>query len=569
MSPSFRLPMRRTSAPSTVEAESSSHEESESRNSGVTVPEPGAAGADAAVESPTSRALDPGEHAGAPGRLAPDDTLEWAPRTESSAAPPEPTTPAAPPEPQPEPEPELEPDGRQVTVGDGIALLAAYNHAVLSWVAEDGYPMNVDVEIDVKTAEGTVRFGEPPGFHLEPGTAVAITGSHVHPLPAGGFDERSHVTVYGPASARPRGRFAVSPNRVWVWGAHDLPLAASYARRLGQARRYYEADSIARGAYSRPRLSARVAVFRAVHAPFLRATFVPIFLGIAIAIRAGVVDLLTALMALALVGAVHLGLNIASGLFDLLHSPGLGERGSALSGAARGTGFGRAIDEIKGLPPEATASFALAAVLALLLLPLRGSPELLLFAVGGTLLALAFRFPPFKLADRGLGEPAAAIGFGPALLVGTYALQSRGTITAEAIVLSVPVGLFAGLIVLIDEIPNRAGDARAGRKTLPVRWSKSVTIRCFEVAAAAAFATLAIGVVAGWLPIPALLALLAVPMVMRVRGDLTRLYGRPYELAAVLAANVRLQTNVGLLLAAGYAFTIADQILLQRAPFLR
>jgi 1,4-dihydroxy-2-naphthoate polyprenyltransferase len=543
MSPRFRLPARRSGIAATEEPESGSDAEIEPLD-----------GSDATwAAASSSHAVASSESAGTREPEPPDAQVY---DLEPSTAP------------EPEPGPELEPDGRMATVADGIALLAAYKHAVLSWVAEDGYPMNVDVEIDVKTAEGTVRFAEPPGFRIPPGVEVAIAGSHVHPLPEGGFDERSHVTVSGPASARPRGRFAVSPNYVWVWGAHDLPLAASYARRLGQARRYYEADSVARGLYSRPRLSGRVAIFRAAHAPFLRATLVPILLGVAVAIRAGVVDLLTALIALSIAGALHLGLNIANGLFDLLHGPGEDGRDSARGGSGREGGIGRALGGIKALPPETMASFGLAAVLALLLPLLRGSRELILVAIAGIVLVVAYRTAPLKLADRGLGELAVAIGFGPVLLIGTYVLQSRGAITAEAIVLSVPIGLFAGLIVLVDEIPKRAADSRAGKKTLPVRWSKAVTIRCFEIAAGGAFAAVAIGVLAGSLPIPVLLAFAAIPRARRVRADLVRLYGRPYDLAGVVAANVQLQMNVGLFLGGGYLIAIADQMLLQRAPFL-
>src|ERR1035437_1742770 len=79
----------------------------------------------------------------------------------------------------------------------GLVRLSRYRRAILSWVAEDAYPVNVDIEIEVKPGEGVVGFSEPPGFKVAPGSVVGITGSHVHPLPGGGFDERRHVTVWG------------------------------------------------------------------------------------------------------------------------------------------------------------------------------------------------------------------------------------------------------------------------------------------------------------------------------------------------------------------------------------
>ena len=457
-----------------------------------------------------------------------------------------------------------------VTVAEGVACLAAYPRAVLSWVGEDGYPMNVDVEIEVRAAESIVRFAEPPGFRIAPGTTVAITASHVRPLAAGGFDERRHVTVWGQVSPRPRGRYAVTPSRVWAWGEDDLPLAASYGRRLGQARRYFESLSVGRSVTIRPRLSARLALFRASHAPFLRATFVPLLLGLAVAIRAGVVDLVTALIMLALAGAVHLGLNVAGGLFDLLHVSGDGDarQSSARSTTVAGA-VGDALAQVARIPPLALGCYLAAGLLGLALLGLRGSPEATAVAVLGVALTIAYGTPPFKLGDRGLGEVSAATGFGPVLLLGTYAVQSRGAFSAEALLLSIPIGLLAGITVYVGAIPNRVADARAGRMTLPVRWSKAIAILGFDLALAAAFVILVLGVAAGLLPIPVLLALAAVPLAMRVRSDLNHHYDTPSALTAALAANARLHMNVGLLLIAGYLVAIADQIFLMRAPFLR
>ena len=482
----------------------------------------------------------------------------------------EPSTEATLPEPAaPEPASVDEPEeSGPVTVAEGVALLAAYPRAVLSWIAEDGYPMNVDVEIEVKPAESTVRFAEPPGFRIAAGTPVAITESLVRPLPEGGFDERRYVTVWGHVSARPRSRYAVMPNRVWAWGEDDQPLAASYGRRLPQARRYFEAVSVGHAVAIRPRLSGRLALFRAARAPFLRATFVPLLLGLAVAIRAGVVDLVTALIALALAGAVHLGLNVAGGVFDLLHGPEESGQRSTRSSAAAGV-VADALAAIAGVPRFALGLYLAAGGFGLAILVLRGSPEAAAITVLGVLLVAAYGTSPVKLADRGFGEVSAAIGFGPVLLLGTYAVQSRGVFSTEAVLLSIPIGILAGAIVYVGEIPNRVVDARAGRMTLPVRWSKAVVLRGFDAAAVGAFVSLPVGVAAGFLPIPVLLALLAVPLALRVRSDLVRHYDSPNALTAALAASVQLHMNVGLLLLGGYLLTIADQVFLMRAPFLR
>jgi 1,4-dihydroxy-2-naphthoate octaprenyltransferase len=464
------------------------------------------------------------------------------------------------------PVPEKENPSDKITVADGVALMAAYRRAVLSWLAQDGYPMNVEVEIEVKTSEGTIRFSEPPGFRLAPGMQVAITGSYLRLLPNGGFEDRSHVTLWGLASARPRGRFAVSPTRVWASGEIDEPPAVAYERRVPQARRYFDSLSADRGIPIGPTLSTGLAVSRLLRTPFARAAFAPVLLGLAVAVKTGRIDFVWAAASVAALAAAYLGVSLAAGLLDLLHVRGGGRRPGEKPGGLDVAGT--AVSRASALTGAALGWLIVAAALAVVVLVTRGSPELIVIIVLGLVLGLAEAVSPGPSA-RGLGEVAAALGFGPLLLLGTYAVQSRGFLPAEAIALSIPLGLIAGLIAFLRTVPNRPGDARAGRRTLATMVSESVAIRGFEWVAALAFISVVAGVVAGVLPIPALAALLAAPSARRIRGDLSLEYDRPSALAAVVGWGFRLQRNFGLLLIGGYALTIADQMVLARAPFLQ
>ena len=452
-------------------------------------------------------------------------------------------------------------------VADGLAKLGAYQRAVLSWVAEDGYPINVDVEIEVKPAEGTVRFSEPAGFRLPPGTSVAVTGSHVHPVPDRGFDQRRHVTVWGAASARPRGRFAVSPARVWAWDEDDLPLPAAYERSLPKARRYFAALSAERGVLVRPRLPRSLLFIRATRAPFLSATFAPVLLGLAVAARVGVFDAVTAVITLVAASAVHLGLNVANDVFDTLQgADDANLTPTKFSGGSRV--LQNALVTVREMSMLAIGCYGVTAALGLVLLVMRGSPALVAIAALGFFISLAYTMPPFKLVYRGLGEIATAIGFGPVMLLGTYVVQSRGSLSLEAFLVSIPVGLLVAMILYFNEIPDRAGDASVGKRTLPVRWSKAAVVRGWDVAVVGAFLSVIVSVGAGRLPIPQLLILLAIPLALRVHSGLVRFYDNPYALMDSMAANIQLHMNFSLLLLAGYILTVADQTFLKRFPFI-
>ncbi|HEX7495888.1 MAG TPA: prenyltransferase, partial [Candidatus Limnocylindrales bacterium] len=463
------------------------------------------------------------------------------------------------------PEPDSVP-GPPPNIPESLAKLAAFEHAVLSWIAEDGYPVNVDVEIEVKPGQGIVRFSEPAGFKLPSGAPVALTGSHIRALPQGGFDERSHVTVWGAAVARPRGRFVVTAGRAWAWDERDLPLPAAYERSLPKARRYFEALSAARGVPVRPRLSPALLLFRATRAPFLSATFAPVLLGFAVAARAGFFDIVTALITLVAASAVHLGLNVANDVFDTLQgADDANTTPTKFSGGSRV--LQNALVSIREMSLLAVGCYAVAAALGLVLLVMRGSPALVAIYALGLFISLGYTMPPVKLVYRGVGEIATAIGFGPVMLLGAFTVQSRGTFTLEAFVVSIPVALLVAMILYVNEIPDRLSDAKVGKRTLPVRWSKEAVIRGFDVAAAANFLVVAGGVAFGILPIPALLTLLAIPLALRIHRGLVTFYDNPYALMATMGANIQLHMTVGLLLLAGYLATIADQTLLGRKPF--
>ena len=135
-----------------------------------------------------------------------------------------------------------------------------------------------------------------------------------------------------------------------------------------------------------------------------------------------------------------------------------------------------------------------------------------MIGIVGFIVSLGYTAPPLKFVYRGLGEIAVALGFGPLMLLGAYVVQTGGRLAWEPFVASIPIALLVALILYVNEIPDRRGDAYAGKRTLPVRFSPSTIITGYNVAAAAAYVAVVIGVVAGVLPIPTLLMLLTIPL---------------------------------------------------------
>ncbi len=441
-----------------------------------------------------------------------------------------------------------------LTARSGLEKLATYPFVVLTWVEPDGYPMSVAVEAEIDATAGTATIALPAGLTVRTNDELSLTGSHIRPQPGYGYDERRHVTVWGRAAVD-GDRLVIVAARAWGWDEAEVPFFEYSERSIGQSRRYFDALSAERGTPVKPRLAAGWLALRTTRLPFLTATIVPVVLGIAIAARQGTFDVLTAVLTVVGASFVQLGLNVANDVFDTVQgADDANVTPTQFSGGSRVIQYG--LVSLRRMAGLAALFYGLAGVVGLLLLALRGSPALLAIGIVGFIVSIGYTAPPLKLVYRGLGEIAVAVGFGPLMLVGAYVVQTRGTVSWEPVIASLPIALLVALILYVNEIPDRRGDARAGKRTLPVRLSKETVIAGYRIAAVAAYVILVAGVVVGLLPIPTLLALLTIPLAMQVSRGLEPNYDNPYGLMAVMGVNVKLHLYAGLLVLAGYAVVL-------------
>jgi 1,4-dihydroxy-2-naphthoate octaprenyltransferase len=448
---------------------------------------------------------------------------------------------------------------------EGLRRLADFPFALLSWVGDDGYPLSVAVEASVDIAVGEATFTPPSAFAVPTEAEISLTGSHIHPQPGFGYDERRHVTVWGRATDTGDGRMVLAATAAWGWDESSIPFPEYVERQVGQSRRYLARLSRETGRTVRPKLSLGWLTLRATRLPFLSATFIPVGIGIAIAAAHGFFDLPAAILTLIGAAAVHLGLNVANDVFDTL--AGTDEKNvnpTQFSGGSRVIQYG--LVSLRRMTFISAAMYAIALAVGLVLLLTRYSNALLFIGVAGILLSIFYTAPPIKLVYRGLGELTTAIGFGPLMLLGAYVVQSGGLLPAEPVVASLPVAILVALILYVNEVPDRPADARAGKRTLPVLLSRPAVINLYLIAAVAAFAIIVGGVGAGLLPVPALIALLAIPLVRRVYDGLQQYYESPYGLMAVMAVNIRVHLYVGVLLFAAYLIVIAAILLNAGVP---
>jgi 1,4-dihydroxy-2-naphthoate octaprenyltransferase len=295
-------------------------------------------------------------------------------------------------------------------------------------------------------------------------------------------------------------------------------------------------------------MSAGWRFFLATRLPFLTATIVPVFLGLAAAAYDRHFSL--GLAALTLLGAiaVHLGLNVTNDIFDTLSgADAVNFTPTKFSGGSRVLQYG--LVNMRQMTALAAVFYAVGIIVGLVLVAISGL-GLLWLGLAGILISYFYTAPPLRLVHRGLGELCVALGFGPIMVLGAYFVQT-GHYALRPLILSIPVAILVMLILYANEVPDRFADAKAGKRTLVVRMQPATVIRGYVAAVAVAYLVVIAGVVFGVLPWPTLISLVTIPLAYQTWKGLNAHYDSPYQLMSYLGKNVNLHLSTGLLLVVG------------------
>jgi 1,4-dihydroxy-2-naphthoate octaprenyltransferase len=240
---------------------------------------------------------------------------------------------------------------------------------------------------------------------------------------------------------------------------------------------------------------------------------------------------------------LQVGVNYANDYFDGVRGVDTAARVGPTRLVASGLAGPRAV--------AAAAALALAvAAVAGIALAVAVGPALLLVGAAAILATVLYSGGPRPYAAFGLGEVAVFAFFGPVATVGT-ALVEAGHIPAAAWWASLPCGLLAVDVLLVNNLRDIPTDAAAGKRTLAVRIGDAPTRRLYGVVLAAAYAAIVAGVVARPLPVPALLALAALPLARLPLAAVASARGR--ALVPALLGTTRLHLATGVLLTVGLA----------------
>ena len=117
---------------------------------------------------------------------------------------------------------------------------------------------------------------------------------------------------------------------------------------------------------------------------------------------------------------------------------------------------------------RAATLLAILAVLAGIPLVVTGGWPIVAIGLVSIVMAYAYTGGPYPLAYRGLGDLFVFVFFGLVAVGGTFYLQA-GRMSETALVAGAQIGLLATVLIAINNLRDREGDARVGKRTLAVR----------------------------------------------------------------------------------------------------
>lgn len=275
----------------------------------------------------------------------------------------------------------------------------------------------------------------------------------------------------------------------------------------------------------------------------LSAASVPVLVGSACAFALGRLQPGPALAALGGALLLQVGANFANDVYDYEKGADTAER----LGPTRAVQAG--LISPAAMKRGMYVVFALALLLGLYLTFVAG-PIILAIGVVSILSAIAYTGGPYPLGYNGLGDLFVFVFFGLVAVCGTAFVQ-LGHVPPLAMWCSLPVGALATAILVVNNLRDHEQDARAGKRTLAVRWGERAVIYEYALLLALAYAVpLYLATSDGRGPL-VLLPLVTLPLGRKLMRAVATERGR--DLNARLAGTAKLLLLFGVLLTLGIA----------------
>ncbi len=273
----------------------------------------------------------------------------------------------------------------------------------------------------------------------------------------------------------------------------------------------------------------------------LPAAVIPVMVGTALAAAHGAAHYGRAAICLAFALLVQIGTNFANDYFDFVK----GADTSARVGPRRAVAAGLIAPRTMLVATWLVLGVAFAVGL---LLVREGGWVLLPIGIVSILCAIAYTGGPFPLGYNGLGDVFVFIFFGLVAVGATFYVQA-GAVTPDVVSGAAAVGLLAANILVANNYRDAETDARAGKKTLVVRFGRKFAVWQYALSVTVALLCPPALLLYGYqwpVLLPVLLTPWAVGLTLRLAAS-----REPAEQIALLGATAKFLAVFGVLLSVG------------------
>jgi len=147
-------------------------------------------------------------------------------------------------------------------------------------------------------------------------------------------------------------------------------------------------------------------------------------------------------------------------------------------------------------------------------------------------------------------EWAAGAGMGTLPVLGMAFVQ-MGSYTWETVIAAIPSGFLVHNLLLLNEFPDAEADRQADRKTIVITTGKKRAAIFYTVVALAVYVWIIAWVVADYMPVWTLLALITLPLTVRAINGAIH-HDNPAKFMPGMAANVMAMLGTQLLIGIGF-----------------
>jgi len=293
------------------------------------------------------------------------------------------------------------------------------------------------------------------------------------------------------------------------------------------------------------------AYLKALRAPFLTGSVVPVIIGAALAFKEGEFVFSYFLVALIGVAGLHLGANLVNDYYDAGGSDPINLRLTPFSGGSRVIQNG---EVAKGAVLAMALLFFAIGVFAGFWFVFKGRPLVLVIGLMGFAAGWIYSAPPLQLMSRGWGEVLIFFAFGPLVSLGTYYVMS-GSLSGSAFLLGIPQGFFITGVIWINQFPDYEADRQAGKNNLVVRLGPKISRNFYWAIMLMAYVSVVLMIFLGGISPLILISFFSFPLAFKAMRILWREYLSHEGLIPAQALTIQALIARGLILSMAIGFS--------------